>query len=84
MATFETHTHKDRARFTVPKTVRVELGLRDTGGDSVELKIDSPTGHYEGIKTLKSGAEIYGKDLSEKDIRGNQPITVRASKPDWK
>ncbi|MGA2572389.1 MAG: HNH endonuclease [Terracidiphilus sp.] len=50
----------------------------------VKLIIDSPTGHFEGMKSMRSGSEIYGKDLNERGIKKNQPITVVASRADHK
>jgi bifunctional DNA-binding transcriptional regulator/antitoxin component of YhaV-PrlF toxin-antitoxin module len=78
--TFETRTNVHKARFTIPKAVRKKLGLGNAGGERVALIIESPTGHYEGVKTLKSGPEVYGKDLNDSGIRKDQPITVQIAR----
>src|SRR5437899_2250805 len=76
--TFPTRTHKDRVRFSIPKAVRDQLGLQK----QVKLTIISSTGRFEGIKEMKSGPEIYGKDISDGGIRKNQKIEVEASLPE--
>jgi predicted HNH restriction endonuclease len=48
----------------------------------LKLIVDSPTGHFDGTKELRSGSEIYGKDLYEAGIKKDQPITVLASRLD--
>ena len=72
---FRTKTQRRSARFTVLKPYRDQLGLR--GDETVGMMIDSPTGHFEGVKELKSGSEVYGRDIREKGIREDQPIRVK-------
>ncbi len=78
---FSTRTHRGRACFSIPKWVRDDLSLWKFG-NRVKLIIDSRTGHFEDTKKMMSGSEIYGKDLNEKGIKKDQPITVVASCPD--
>jgi predicted HNH restriction endonuclease len=56
------------------------LGLSD--GDSVHLTIRTPSGRqlYSGRKTLRSGPEIYGKDIAPALTPG-ATIVVEASEP---
>ena len=71
---FDTKTHRGSARFTVPKRVRDQLGLR--GDEMVGLRIVSPAGHFEEPIALKSGSEVYGRRIRERGIGKDQPITV--------
>lgn len=79
MPRFETKTHKNAARFSIPKWVQDELGIKGDG-DKVKLVIDGPTGRYAGIKTMRSGPEIYGKDIKEHGIKKNQKVVVSVSR----
>ena len=77
---FDTRTHRSRACFSIRKSVQDDLDLGKF--DLLKLIIDSPTGHFEGTKSMKSGSEIYGKDLNESGIKKDQPITVVVSRAD--
>lgn len=57
------------------------LGIPRHGKRYVRLIVHSRTGDFRGTKQLKSGSELYGKDLNERGIKKDQPITV-ASRPD--
>lgn len=78
--TFEVSVYKKSCAFTIPKQVRDELGI--TGGDSVHLIVKAPSGTelFNGRKTLKSGPEIYGKDISGALTPGSM-IVLEALEP---
>ena len=78
---FEANVYKTSRGFTIPKDVRDGLGVKD--GDSVFLTIESPDGRllFKGRKTLKSGPEIYGKDVAHALTPGTK-IVARASRPE--
>src|SRR5271157_311713 len=78
--TFEVQVYKKSRGFNVPKRIRDELGIG--GGDSIHLIIRTPSGDdlFNGRKTLKSGPEIYGKDVSSALTPGSV-IVVEASEP---
>ena len=83
--TFDTRTFRDAARFTILKHVREQFGLSSRSGAVLHLVIRTPVGRilFEGIKTTKSGPEIYGKDIRASGIKaGRQRIRVTASIPD--
>lgn len=77
---FEVQVQSSSHRFTLPKEVRERLGIAD--GDSVFLTIRSPGKEviFKGRKTLRSGPEIYGMDVSSALIPGTT-ILVEASRP---
>ncbi len=77
--TFEVDAQKHRdGQFTIHKEVREILGLKSKS--LVSLIIETPYGKYEGVKTLKSGPEIYGRDLPQY-VKAGQRIKVTASRP---
>lgn len=78
---FETQTHRNEGRFTIPKQVRNQLGLSSHGGAIVHLIIRTAAGGllFEGDKMKKSGSEIYGKDIREKGIKARQRLVVTVS-----
>ncbi|MGB7190526.1 MAG: hypothetical protein WBD10_10345 [Acidobacteriaceae bacterium] len=78
MARFTTKTNKTSVRFSIPKPTLNELGLRGDG-DSINLTISGPTGHFKGTKVMRSGTEVYGKDLAEHGIGRDQTIVVTVS-----
>ncbi len=79
---FTTRTHKGRACFSVPISVQDYLGIPRRGNRFVKLIVHSRTGDFRDVKQLKSGSEIYGRDINESGITKNQRITVIASRPD--
>ena len=82
--TFVGRTHRGRPRFWVPKTIRERLGIHGSTpegpGDAVTVVIESKTGRYKGTALLRSGSEIYGREITLSGIRKNQAITVKISK----
>jgi len=79
---FPARTHKGRACFSIPAEVQEKLGLPRHGRNrKVRLLVVGPTGRrFEGEKELRSGSEIYGKDINEAGIKKHQLITVVASR----
>jgi len=80
MASFTTTVHNSGRRFTIPKAARSKLGIE--GGDSVFLTIasDNQTVLYKGRETLKSGPEIYGREISSA-LNPGSTIHVEATRP---
>lgn len=83
LISFETSVYKRSRAFRIPKLERDKLGIGD--GDSVHLILRTPSGTilYQGRKTLRSGADIYGKDIAPVltpgsliRVEASQPITV--------
>lgn len=76
---FEVSVYKSSRRFCIPKRERIELGIE--GGDSVHLVIRTPSGTvlFRGRQELRSGPEIYGKDM--KALEPGATIKVEASEP---
>lgn len=76
--TFETtaQSHKD-GQFSVPQLACDALGLKS--GDGIALFIETPLGVLPTVTQLKSGTEIYGKDIAEVVKAGSQ-IRVIASR----
>jgi bifunctional DNA-binding transcriptional regulator/antitoxin component of YhaV-PrlF toxin-antitoxin module len=80
MYTFTTSVYKSARRFCIPKDARHALELND--GDSVYLTIKTPAGNelWQGRKTLRSGPEIYGRDIA-KALKPGAKLNVEASAP---
>jgi len=78
--TFEVSVYKKAHAFNIPKGVCNELGIGP--GDSVHLVIRRPSGTklFSGRKRLKSGPEIYGRDIKSA-LRPGSKILVEASEP---
>jgi hypothetical protein len=78
--TFETSVYKRSRAFRIRKAERAKLGIGD--GDSVHLIVKTPSGRvlFRGRKTLRSGADIYRRDIAPILIPG-APIKVEASEP---
>ena len=74
--------YKKSRSFTIPKRVREELGIDN--GDSVLLSVATSSGEelFRGRKMLKSGPEIYGKDIAHALTPG-APIVVEVSEPQF-
>ena len=77
---FTVSVYKKSRAFNIPKHVCDSLGIKS--GDSVNLIIRAPSGIqlFSGRKTLRSGPEIYGKDIAAALTPGST-ITVEASEP---
>lgn len=78
--TFTVSVYKSAHAFCFPKDARDALGL--SHGDSVYLTIKTPEGDelFRGRKLLRSGPEIYGKDIATALTPG-ATIVVEASAP---
>ena len=78
--TFEIDVQKKAAQFSVPEEVCRLLGIER--GD-VALTVEDASGRrlIEGTKTLKSGKEIYGRDIRDCGVTPGQRIRVEASVP---
>jgi bifunctional DNA-binding transcriptional regulator/antitoxin component of YhaV-PrlF toxin-antitoxin module len=76
---FEAKVHNSGRRFTIPKDARDNLGIGN--GDTVFLIIRSPDRKvlFKGRKSLRSGPEIYGTDISSALTPGST-ILVKASR----
>jgi hypothetical protein len=61
---FKVSVYKKSRAFNIPRDVCREFGIRS--GDSIHLVVKTPSGNelFNGRKTLKSGPEVYGKDIS--------------------
>lgn len=79
---YEIHAHRHGpGHFSVPKAVCKLLKLEPE--HDIRLVVQTPQGTilYSGVKTLKSGREIYGEELRPL-IKEGQRIRVVASRPD--
>ncbi len=78
--TFKASVYKSSRAFCIPKAERTALGINS--GDSVHLTITSQSGTelFRGRKELRSGPEIYGKDIAHALTPG-ATIIVEASEP---
>jgi hypothetical protein len=80
--TFEVNTEAKRPRFNVPKEITKLLGLKAGKDIAIVIwKAKSRRPLYAGVKTLKSGREIYGADDVSKHLKPEQRIRVEASHP---
>ncbi len=77
---FTASVYKKSHAFNIPKHVRDKFGIHD--GDSIRLIVRTPSGNelFNGRKTLKSGPEIYGKDIAHALAPGST-ILVEVSEP---
>ena len=77
---FETSVYKRSRAFSIPVAVSNELGI--DYGDSIHLIVKNLSGEilFSGRKTLRSGAEIYGKDIAPSLTPGTA-ISVEVSDP---
>jgi bifunctional DNA-binding transcriptional regulator/antitoxin component of YhaV-PrlF toxin-antitoxin module len=75
---FEAKVHSSGRRFAIRQDVRDNLGIDD--GDSVFLTIRSPDRKvlFKGRKSLRSGPEIYGVDVSIALTPGSTILVVLA------
>lgn len=80
--TFEVDTETKRARFNVPKGITGLLGLKP--GNDIAIVINSARSGrplFAGVKTLKSGREIYGADDVSRHLKPKQRIRVEVARP---
>jgi hypothetical protein len=78
--TFKGSVYRKTRTFNIPKDICNRLGIGN--GDSIHLIIRTPSGKelFNGRKTLKSGTEIYGTDIS-RSLTPGATIVVEASQP---
>jgi hypothetical protein len=75
----EIRLQSSRVRFSVPKAWCNDFRLRS--GDKVYLVIENLAGKklFSGAKLLKSGLEIYGRDIRQAGIAPRQWIKLTLS-----
>ena len=78
--TFEIDVQKKAAQFSVPEEVCRAMGI-EKGDVALAVKDASGRRLFEGTKTLKSGKEIYGRDIRDCGVTRGQRIKVEAAVP---
>jgi hypothetical protein len=78
--TFKVSVYKRSRAFNIRRDICSTLGLRP--GDSIHLIVRTPAGKelFNGRETLRSGTEIYGKDIAS-SLKPGSKIVVEASQP---
>ena len=75
---FRATIHKSGKRFFVPRKIRASLNISDGNELDVEVLTEGGQVLFSGRKRLKSGSEIYGRDLPGSLTPGRKVI-VRSS-----